>query len=282
MINKLSYIPKNELIRILSIEVSKLQKAELISLISRINTLYMINKAGSGHIGTSFSSMDLLSYIFLNFQITNAKNEDLFFSSKGHDAPGIYSIMSIFDLIDFDTIHNLRMLNGLPGHPDIETPGIITNTGSLGMGISKAKGFINSARLQNVNRNVIVLLGDGELQEGQIWEAAMSATKFKSNNLIAIIDFNKVAQDNITKDLKDIEPIEAKWESFGWDVQRIDGHNMDEIIRVLQKISHQEKPRVIIADTIKGKGVSFMEGQTAWHGVAPSKEDYEKALKELE
>ena len=110
----------------------------------------------------------------------------------------------------------------------------------------------------------------------------MSAAKFKSNNLIAIVDFNKVAQDNITKDLKDIEPLEAKWESFGWDVHRIDGHNMGEIMKVLQLPAHAEKPRVIIADTIKGKGVSFMEGKTAWHGVAPSKEDYEKALKELE
>ena len=120
------------------------------------------------------------------------------------------------------------------------------------------------------------------MQEGQIWEAAMSASKFKSNNLITIVDFNKVAQDNITKDLKDVEPLAAKWESFGWDVHRIDGHNMNEIIKVLQLSAHTEKPRVILADTIKGKGISFMEGQTAWHGVAPSKEDYEKALKELE
>ena len=148
--------------------------------------------------------------------------------------------------------------------------------------MSVAHGIALGTRLEKLDSKVYVILGDGEIQEGQIWEAAMSASKFKTNNLIAIIDFNKVAQDNITKDLKDIEPIEAKWKSFGWDVHRIDGHNMAEIIGILRKPVHPEKPRVIIADTIKGKGVSFMEGQTAWHGVAPSKEDYEKALKELE
>jgi transketolase len=148
--------------------------------------------------------------------------------------------------------------------------------------LSVAHGIALGTRLQGFDSKTYVILGDGELQEGQIWEAAMSASKFKSNNLIAIVDFNKVAQDNITKDLKDIEPLEAKWESFGWDVHRIDGHKMDEIMKVLQLPAHAEKPRVIIADTIKGKGVSFMEGKTAWHGVAPSKEDYEKALKELE
>jgi transketolase len=152
----------------------------------------------------------------------------------------------------------------------------------LGQGLSVAHGIALGTRLDGFDSKTYVILGDGEIQEGQIWEAAMSAVKFKSNNLVAIVDFNKVAQDNITKDLKDIEPIEAKWESFGWDVQRIDGHNMTEIMKVLQMPAHPEKPRVIIADTIKGKGVSFMEGQTAWHGVAPSKEDYEKALKELE
>ena len=147
--------------------------------------------------------------------------------------------------------------------------------------MSVAHGIALGTRLEGLDSKVYVILGDGEIQEGQIWEAAMSASKFKTNNLIAIVDNNKVAQDNITKDLKDIEPIEAKWDSFGWDVHRINGHNMTEIIKILQKAIHPDKPRVIIADTIKGKGVSFMEGKTAWHGVAPSKEDYDKALKEL-
>ena len=291
MINKLSYIPKHEMIRILSIEVSKLQKAELISLISRINTLYMINKAGSGHIGTSFSSMDLLSYIFLNFQITNAKNEDLFFSSKGHDAPGIYSIMSIFDLIDFDTIHNLRMLNGLPGHPDIETPGIITNTGSLGMGISKAKGFINSARLQNVNRNVIVLLGDGELQEGQIWESLRSASNESMGEMYIIIDNNKIQSDNWVDLTSSNGDLKAKFESFGCIVEEIDGHNFIQISSTMENFkSVKDKPKVIIANTIKGYGVSFMHAdmkiqepdyEYPYHSGALNHEEYSFALNEL-
>ena len=153
--------------------------------------------------------------------------------------------------------------------------------GSLGQGLSFGVGAAIAARLNNNNSTTYVLLGDGECDEGQIWEAAMSASKFKTNNLIAILDTNKVAQDNLTKDLKDIEPIESKWEAFGWDVYRIDGHNMTEIIKTLGIPIHTNKPRIIIADTIKGKGVSFMEGKTAWHGVAPSKEDYDKALKEL-
>ena len=151
----------------------------------------------------------------------------------------------------------------------------------MGQGLSVAHGIALGTRLEELDSKVYVILGDGEIQEGQIWEAAMSASKFKTNNLIAIVDYNKVAQDNITKDLKDIEPIEAKWESFGWDVHRINGHNMSEIIKILETAIHPNKPRVVIADTIKGKGVSFMEGKTAWHGVAPSKEDYDKALKEL-
>ena len=155
-------------------------------------------------------------------------------------------------------------------------------SGSLGQGLSVAHGIALSARLDKRNFKVYVVLGDGELQEGQIWEAAMSAAKFKSTNLTAIVDYNKVCQDNITKDLKDLEPLEDKWRAFGWDTLRIDGHNMREIHQTLKLPPHAEKPRVIIADTIKGKGVSFMEGQTAWHGVAPSVEDLDKALKELE
>jgi len=125
-------------------------------------------------------------------------------------------------------------------------------------------------------------LGDGEIQEGQIWEAAMSASKFNSNNLIAIVDNNKVAQDNLTKDLKNLEPLEDKWHSFGWDVHRIDGHCMKDIMNILLLPPHKDKPRVIIADTIKGKGVSFMEGEKGWHGVAPNADDLNRALNELE
>ena len=170
----------------------------------------------------------------------------------------------------------------LSGHPHPKTPGVEIASGSLGQGLSVGHGIALGARVDRLDYKVYVVLGDGEIQEGQIWEAAMSAAKFNSNNLIAIIDNNKVAQDNNTIDLKNIEPLEDKWKSFGWDVHRINGHCMNDIMGALSLPIHLTKPRVIIADTIKGKGVSFMEGNKGWHGVAPNEEDLNKALKELE
>ncbi len=252
--------------------------------------LKIIFQAGSGHPGGSLSATDLMTALFFGGILRYDSNQpkdpkrDRFLLSKGHASGIHYSVLAKAgfiaesDLDDYRKINSKRFLSG-HGHP--KTPGIEIASGSLGQGLSVAHGIALGTRLDGFYSKTYVILGDGELQEGQIWEAAMSASKFKSNNLFAIVDFNKVAQDNITKDLKDLEPIEDKWRSFGWDVQRIDGHNMQEIMKVLQMAPHPEKPRVIIADTIKGKGVSFMEGKTAWHGVAPSQEDYDKALKEL-
>ena len=252
--------------------------------------LKIIFQAGSGHPGGSLSATDLMTALFFGGILRYDSSQpddpkrDRFLLSKGHASGIYYSVLAkagFFnesDLEDYRKINSARFLSG-HGHP--KTPGIEIASGSLGQGLSVAHGIALGTRLAGLDSKVYVILGDGEIQEGQIWEAAMSASKFNTNNLIAIVDNNKVAQDNITKDLKDIEPIEAKWDSFGWDVHRINGHNMTEIIKILQKAIHPDKPRVIIADTIKGKGVSFMEGKTAWHGVAPSKEDYDKALKEL-
>jgi len=271
-----------------TMDIAELEKT---ALELRRLALKIIFEAGSGHPGGSLSATDLMTALFfggiLRYDSSKPKDpkRDRFLLSKGHASGIHYSVLARAgfiaesDLSDYRKINSARFLSG-HGHP--KTPGIEIASGSLGQGLSVAHGIALGTRLDGFDSKTYVILGDGEIQEGQIWEAAMSAVKFKSNNLVAIVDFNKVAQDNITKDLKDIEPIEAKWESFGWDVQRIDGHNMTEIMKVLQMPAHPEKPRVIIADTIKGKGVSFMEGQTAWHGVAPSKEDYEKALKELE
>ncbi|VAX27095.1 Transketolase, N-terminal section, partial [hydrothermal vent metagenome] len=212
-------------------------------------------------------------------------DRDRFLLSKGH-ASGLYfttlAKAGFFPEKELETYRKINSPLFLSGHAHPKTPGVEIASGSLGQGLSVAHGIALAARLDNRNYKVYVVLGDGELQEGQIWEAAMSATKFKSTNLTAIVDYNKVCQDNITKDLKDLEPLEDKWRAFGWDTHRIDGHNMREIHQTLKLPPHAEKPRVIIADTIKGKGVSFMEGQTGWHGVAPSAEDLEKALKELE
>ena len=268
-------------------DISELEKH---ALELRRLALKIIFQAGSGHPGGSFSATDLMTALFfgriLNYDASNPKDpkRDRFLLSKGHASGIFYAVLARAGYISESDLDSYRKINSerfLSGHAHPKTPGVEIASGSLGQGLSVAHGIALGTKLDGYDSKTYVMLGDGELQEGQIWEAAMSADKFKSNNLIAIVDYNKVAQDNITKDLKDLEPLEDKWNSFNWDVHRIDGHNMEAIMNVLQLPLHPEKPRVIIADTIKGKGVSFMEGKTAWHGVAPSAEDYEKALKEL-
>jgi len=252
--------------------------------------LKIIYQAGSGHPGGSFSAADLMTALFfggvMKYDPSNPKDpeRDRFLLSKGHASGIYYAVLARAGYImesDLDSYRKINSKRFLSGHGHPKTPGIEIASGSLGQGLSVAHGIALGTRLSGNPSKTYVILGDGELHEGQIWEAAMSADKFKSNNLIAIVDYNKVAQDSVTKDLKDLEPLEEKWLAFNWDVHRIDGHNMEAILKVLQLPLHSEKPRIIIADTIKGKGVSFMEGQTGWHGVAPSTEDYEKALKEL-
>lgn len=256
----------------------------------RRKSLEIIHRAGSGHPGGSLSAADIMTALYFGVMRYDASqpqdpNRDRFVMSKGHATGVFYSVLARAGYFKDEDLKDYRKINSrlnLSGHPHPKTPGVEIATGSLGQGLSVAHGMALGARLDDKDYKVYVLLGDGELQEGQVWEAAMSASKFNSNNLIAIVDFNKVAQDNVTKDLKDLEPLEDKWRSFGWDVHRIDGHNMDQVYKTLTLPLHEKKPRVIIADTIKGKGVSFMEGKTAWHGVAPSDEEYQKALKELE
>jgi transketolase len=256
----------------------------------RRKSLEIIHRAGSGHPGGSLSAADIMTALYFGVMRYDSKNpkdpnRDRFVMSKGHATGVFYSVLARASYFADEDLVSYRRIDSklnLSGHPHPKTPGVEIATGSLGQGLSVGHGIALGARLDNSDYKVYVLMGDGEIQEGQVWEAAMSASKFNSNNLIAIVDFNKVAQDNITKDLKDIEPVEDKWRSFGWDVHRIDGHDMDQVYKALTLPLHASKPRVIIADTIKGKGVSFMEGKTSWHGVAPSDEDYEKALKELE
>ena len=271
--------------------IPDITKLEKLALKLRRLALKIIFQAGSGHPGGSFSATDLMTALFfggiLNYDASNPKapKRDRFLLSKGHASGIYYAVLAkagFFSESDLDSYRKINSERFLSGHAHPKTPGVEIASGSLGQGLSVAHGIALGTKLDGYDSKVYVILGDGELQEGQIWEAAMSADKFKSNNLIAIVDYNKVAQDNITKDLKDLEPLEDKWNAFNWDVHGIDGHNMEAIMKVLQLPLHPEKPRVIIADTIKGKGVSFMEGKTAWHGVAPSAEDYEKALKELQ
>lgn len=256
----------------------------------RRKILRSIHKAGSGHPGGSLSATDILTALYfggiLKYDPRNPRDpgRDRFLLSKGHASALMYCVLATAGFFEEKHLDEYRKIGSelfLSGHPHPKTPGVEIASGSLGQGLSVGNGIAIAARLNHLDYKVYVVLGDGELQEGQIWEAAMSAVKFKSTNLIAIVDFNKVCQDNITKDLKDLEPLDEKWKAFGWDTIRIDGHNMEEILQALRLPSHSEKPRVIIADTIKGKGVSFMENQPSWHGVAPSDEELEKALEEL-
>jgi transketolase len=257
----------------------------------RKSILNVIFNAGSGHPGGSLSATDILTAIYfgdiLQYDSSNPSDlkRDRFILSKGHASALMYCVLARAGYFPEEKLQEYRKIGSelfLSGHPHPKTPGVEIASGSLGQGLSVGHGIALGARVDGLDYKVYVVLGDGEIQEGQIWEAAMSAAKFNSNNLIAIIDNNKVAQDNLTKDLKNIEPLEDKWLSFGWDVYRIDGHSMKDIMTTLSLPLHSNKPRVIIADTIKGKGVSFMEGNKGWHGVAPNEEDLKKALKELD
>ncbi len=270
------------------VDISELEK---IAKELRKKILKVIFQAGSGHPGGSLSATDLLTAIYfggiLRYDPHNPSdpNRDRFLLSKGHASALIYCVLSRAGYFSEEELQKYRKIGSelfLSGHPHPKTPGIEIASGSLGQGLSVGHGIALGACVDKLDYNVYVVLGDGEIQEGQIWEAAMSAAKFNSNNLIAIVDNNKVAQDNMTEDLKNIEPLEDKWNSFGWDVHRIDGHNMRDIMNALSLPTHSNKPRVIIADTIKGKGVSFMEGDKGWHGVAPNEEEFNRALKELE
>ena len=269
----------------------KISELEEIAKKLRQKILKVIYKAGSGHPGGSLSATDLLTAIYFGGILRyaprnpNDPTRDRFILSKGHASALMYCVLSRAGYFPEEKLDEYRKIGSdlfLSGHPHPKTPGIEIASGSLGQGLSVGHGIALGARIDRLDYNVYVVLGDGEVQEGQIWEAAMSAAKFNSNNLIAIVDNNKVAQDSLTKDLKNLEPLEEKWISFGWDVFRIDGHNMNDIMATLSLPNHSNKPRVIIADTIKGKGVSFMEGDKGWHGVAPNEKDLNRALEELE
>ncbi len=277
---------------ILNIEDKELL-GNVLSYISRINTLSMIMYARSGHVGTSLSSMEIFQWL-INYQlgtVTNNEFENILIASKGHDAPGYYSTLHSNKLIQYKKLRELWRLGGLPGHPDIESSFVSTNTGSLGMGISKAKGFIYSDRLKNVERKVFVLCGDGEMQEGQNWEALRGAVNDNLGNLTVIIDNNKLQSDTLVTQVSDLGDLLSRFESTGWIGEECDGNDIGSIQNAYQNLQSTSKdlPKVIIANTIKGKGISFMEidensppREYEYHSGAPSEEEYNKALSELE
>lgn len=256
----------------------------------RINSISSIKAAGSGHIGTSFSVIDLLlaTRLFLFGDSFNAsKKATVLFSSKGHDAPGIYSVMNYFGEIPDEKLHELRRLNGLPGHPEVGIYGIPASTGSLGMGISKAKGIYYGKRNNGDENFVVVVLGDGELQEGQIWESLPGASRDALNKLIVIVDANKIQSDTwVTKTLP-LGDLRSRVEGSGWKYHDIDGHSFAELKEVFEIIKNSPGPHFLNANTLKAQGVSFMQNFPQdgkfykYHSGSPSDQEYSLALKEL-
>jgi transketolase len=289
----LCYVPASELSRIRAFPAPMEPKAAAFAAACRINALYMITRAGSGHVGTSFSSIDLVSWIFLSeMRLPEASGtaRDLYFSSKGHDAPALYAVLTALGLLEFDLIHRLRRLGGLPGHPDVRTPCIEANTGSLGMGISKAKGMVLANRLLGTPAGAYVMTGDGELQEGQIWESLASGANLGLGEITAIVDHNKIQSDTWVAEVSDLGDLPAKFRAFGWHVDRCNGHDMGSISGAFGRLrAVPDRPKVLIADTVKGKGVSFMEPAAMdpadrlyrYHSGAPNDEAYENAVAEL-
>ncbi len=249
----------------------------------------MTHAAGSGHPGGSLSAAEIFAVLYFNVMNHNPKNpcwedRDVFILSKGHCCPGMYSALARSGYFPVKELINLRKLGSrLQGHPHCGSlESVEASTGSLGQGLSIAIGVALSQKLDKRNSRVYCLMGDGEQQEGQIWEAAMSASHYKVDNLCGIVDRNRLQIDGFTKDVMNYEPLEEKWRSFGWHVITVDGHDIPELISAFEKAKKiKEKPTVIIADTIKGKGVSFMENVAIWHGQAPKDEEMKKALNDL-
>ncbi len=255
----------------------------------RYNTLYMITKAGSGHPGGSLSAVDIMVTLYFNvmrYKVEDPfwEDRDRFILSKGHACPALYAIFYELGIIKKEELDTLRKPGSrLQGHPDIKKlPWAEFSSGSLGQGLSFAVGVALAGKMDKKDYYTFVLIGDGESQEGQIWEAAMSARKFKLNNLIGITDRNGLQIDGETESIMPIDPLAYKWRAFGWNVLEIDGHNFSQIISAIEKAKeNKESPTMIIAHTIKGKGVSFMENVVDFHGKAPSSKEWEIASVEL-
>ncbi len=257
----------------------------------RINVLKMLNKANSGHTGGSLSATDIL--VALYFEVMRHRPDDpawrerdRFVLSKGHAAPALYTVLSMAGYFSMDELGTLRQLNScLQGHPNAKlTPGVDATSGSLGQGLSVANGIALGLRLDGIESQVYAVLGDGELQEGQVWEAAMTSAHYKLGKVTVVVDNNGLQIDGFVKDVKGVEPIKDKWSSFGWDTHEIDGHDLSALVKILTQVkgkSVTDRPTAVIAKTVKGKGVSLFENKAKYHGVAPSADELAAALKEL-
>lgn len=256
---------------------------------ARMGIIEGVYNAKSGHPGGSLSCVDILTYLYfnhMNVDPQNPKNEDRdrFVLSKGHAAPALYSVLALKGFFPVEELKTLRKSDSmLQGHPSVKyTPGVDMCTGSLGQGISAACGMALGAKLSGKSYRVFTVLGDGEIQEGQVWEAAMYASAKGLDNLVAVVDNNGLQIDGKITEVNSPYPIAEKFKSFGWNVIEISAHSFDEIDAAFNAAAEfKGKPSVIVADSIKGKGVSFMEDQVGWHGTAPNAEQYEQAMSEL-
>lgn len=257
----------------------------------RREILEMTFKAGSGHPGGSLSAVDIITVLYYHQMRVDPKNpkwadRDRFVLSKGHVCPALYAILAEIGFFPKEALWTLRRPESiLQGHPDMRlTPGVEMSTGSLGQGLSVACGMALAARLDEKDYAVYCMLGDGEVQEGNVWEGAMFATHERLDNLIAILDRNRLQIEGFTKDVMNLDPLEDKWKAFGWTVLELeDGNDIKQILNVLDKaVERQGKPKIIIANTIKGKGVSFMENRAEYHGRALSPDEMKRARQELE
>ena len=254
----------------------------------RRDVIEMIFAAESGHPGGSLSEMEILAALYLRAMKHDPQNpawpdRDRFILSKGHASPGFYAVLAKCGYFPHGELSTFRKINSrLQGHAHTMTPGVEMNSGSLGQGLSFAIGVALAANIDKKSHRVYALLGDGECDEGQVWEAAMAAAHYKLGNLTAFVDRNGIQNDRFTSEVMGLEPLAGKWRAFGWKALEIDGHDIDQVLNAIDKARKTRgRPTVIIAHTVKGKGVSFMENNPDFHGRPPNKEEYERAMKEL-
>jgi transketolase len=265
------------------------EELQAIARTTRRQIIEMITAAKSGHPGGSLSAVEILVTLYfdvMKHDPSNAKwaDRDRVILSKGHGCPVLYSVMAQTGYTPTDELKNLRRLGSIyQGHPDVRfIPSLEASTGSLGQGLSVGIGMALAARLDKNPSRTFVIFGDGEIQEGQVWEAAMFAPVNKLDNLVCIVDYNKIQLDGFTKDIMDLEPLADKWRAFGWHVLDIDGHSIPALQGAFAEAAATKgRPTCIIAQTVKGKGVSFMENNPKFHGVAPSQQEMELALQEI-
>ena len=265
------------------------RQLELIAARGRRLGMEMVFRAASGHIGGSLSAMDILTELYfeelrVDTAEPKAPGRDRFVMSKGHCTPALYSILALKGFFPEKQLELFRSIEGhMSGHPDmVNVPGVDMSTGSLGQGLSAAVGMAIAGKMDGAGYRVYALMGDGEIEEGQIWEAAMSAAKYGLSNLCGIVDVNGLQIDGRTADVMPSEPLDKKFEAFGWNVIKADGHDFDSLRAALAAAkAEKSRPGVILAKTVKGKGVSFMENDAGWHGKAPNAEQFKQAMAEL-